>query len=712
MSAIEVRRALVPLPEPEPRLYNLYDETAKFTYGELTSLLEFQPGFKHLPSTSTEVFSSRGRLLQFGARLVNPTGIDFELARKWAAHCCDTHESCRDRYDTSNSSPEDFLLIDTQELCVCAAPQDTVYAALSYCWGSGSNAPSLRHTVANSASIMRPGALSSNGVPRTIEDAVVFAKKMGVRYLWVDVLCIVQDDAARKKRQIADMHTIYSNAHFTIIAASGVHSNVGIPGVRPGTRHHDKNGQKIIKIGKIKLVTVLDWTREGSIATTPWAKRAWTLQEHILSRRKVFITEDQIYWQCREACYAEEVVLEGIPKVEFTRHLIGPAFSFNLTRNPWSPNFEKVVRDYVSRQLSYRSDTLEAFTGVMNALQDSETQDFQKGFSWGLVVHNFNAELSWEMECTSRDNATLPVTNDGSSTIEVPYPTWSWTAWFGSEVIKPIWWEETGYAHPLIQFYMVDIHGRLLPILDGDESVHVPRSPDIGHRCGIDNKLTSDKKIPLRSLWHYYPRTTISCLETGEEFGIDSGKLKFWTAIGSLPIYRKKTANGTYTYHHGTFEGRNKLEWYIRPVKLTSPSTLDWQSPKTPIIPAERRFPWPRWGRKESPDLPLQGVFFGGPEPHGRIDPVQHVAFPPSTGDLQAGHNENEVDFSVDNQIDSIEADLVVIGTASTTIHDILRVLVVEWREGIAYRIGCAWIGEKDWVFGVEPKVWKCVTMG
>ncbi len=94
------------------------------------------------------------------------------------------------------------------------------------------------------------------------------------------------------------------------------------------------------------------------------------------------------------------------------------------------------------------------------------------------------------------------------------------------------------------------------------------------------------------------------------------------------------------------------------------------------------------------------------------MDPVRHVSFPPSTDDLQGGHNENDLDFSTDDHVDHIVADFVIIGQSSMTTNALLRALVVEWRDDIARRIGCSWFDEMDWVASVEPKAWKWVTMG
>jgi hypothetical protein len=79
-----------------------------------------------------------------------------------------------------------------------------------------------------------------NQLPATIEDAMLLVSKLNEHYLWVDSLCIIQDDAETKYSNIKQMDSIYSHAVATIIALSGFDADAGLPGVRPGTRDPQK----------------------------------------------------------------------------------------------------------------------------------------------------------------------------------------------------------------------------------------------------------------------------------------------------------------------------------------------------------------------------------------------------------------------------------------------------------------------------------------
>lgn len=110
-------------------------------------------------------------------------------------------------------------------------------------------------------------------IPKTIRDAVTLTRAIGEDYLWVDALCIVQDDPDDKARQIKHMGNIYRYSVLTIIARSGDDSNSGIPGVDPDSRDVP---QMLGIAGKSVLCNVLATDDEEDYSTAmPWDTRAW-----------------------------------------------------------------------------------------------------------------------------------------------------------------------------------------------------------------------------------------------------------------------------------------------------------------------------------------------------------------------------------------------------------------------------------------------------
>lgn len=180
---------------------------------------------------------------------VRPIGaeqIDFSLARKWLSICESHHDkTCQEAVaiqEMGRSHPADeipdFRCLDVEQNCLVKVPSGSRYAALSYVWGRQKFFTTM---MANVADLERAGSLEEREylkqIPQTIKDAMQVAREVGIRYLWVDSLCIVQDDNTGKKLDtIKKMDLVYSAAHLVVVAASSADAYAGIAGIHPGTR--------------------------------------------------------------------------------------------------------------------------------------------------------------------------------------------------------------------------------------------------------------------------------------------------------------------------------------------------------------------------------------------------------------------------------------------------------------------------------------------
>ncbi|KAF2731135.1 HET-domain-containing protein, partial [Polyplosphaeria fusca] len=174
-------------------------------------------------------------------------------------------------------------VIDCRLRTVVPAPPNCSYAALSYVWSQVHSAPQLNQE----ASKTLPSRM-----PRLVEDSLAVALQLGYSYIWIDRYCIDQLDEETKHMQIRQMDQIYAAAKVTIIAAgdqhpSGLHGASGTP-----RRYHSH-----VHLRDCTLVSTLP-TLEYAIEQSPWSKRGWTYQEMILSKRRVYFTPWQVYYEC------------------------------------------------------------------------------------------------------------------------------------------------------------------------------------------------------------------------------------------------------------------------------------------------------------------------------------------------------------------------------------------------------------------------------
>lgn len=244
-----------------------------------------------------------GKSPQFHSRKIHMEVADLGLAKSWIAECCTTHD-CADLAIVDDApvhdpgvtpivtngellepykTPEDGLpanstaahisgsmlrVIDTEEGCLTMIPSwSGRYVSLSYVWPRFNT---LRLIRANSAELHRSGALTHlrDRLPKVIQDAMGVVGSIGERYLWVDALCITQDDTSEKFRLINAMHKVYGRSSLTIVVATATSpaQDYGIPGIR-GTSRTQK--QHLEHLEGMDLVTALP-DYHVALETTVW----------------------------------------------------------------------------------------------------------------------------------------------------------------------------------------------------------------------------------------------------------------------------------------------------------------------------------------------------------------------------------------------------------------------------------------------------------
>jgi len=192
--------------------------------------------------------------------------IDLDVLRSWLRTCYQHHRGICQRLEDkkvpqSVKRPPPAWLIDVKHFCLVAALPGMEYFALSYVWGvSGANEPSSCTLQENLDALQRTGALRGNPtmMPRTILHATHLTQLLGMKYLWVDRLCIVQDDnTGAKQVQLDAMGDIYAGAEAVIVVANGEHADSGIDGI------HGISGRRYLE-EKRNALTRQDLLRDQS----------------------------------------------------------------------------------------------------------------------------------------------------------------------------------------------------------------------------------------------------------------------------------------------------------------------------------------------------------------------------------------------------------------------------------------------------------------
>jgi tetratricopeptide (TPR) repeat protein len=161
--------------------------------------------------------------------------VNFDLINAWLNDCDHNHGTiCNQPRPAQRIKAKiPLTFIDVGQQCLVSGTSNDKYFALSYTWGQVDMCVTLKD---NFEERRQPQGLSKVMFPKTIKDAIRLAFLLGVRLLWIDAVCIVQDDPDHKARDIPNMDIIYGRAFATIVALSGDNADAGLPGVNPGSR--------------------------------------------------------------------------------------------------------------------------------------------------------------------------------------------------------------------------------------------------------------------------------------------------------------------------------------------------------------------------------------------------------------------------------------------------------------------------------------------
>ncbi|KAH8586198.1 heterokaryon incompatibility protein-domain-containing protein [Bisporella sp. PMI_857] len=315
-------------------------------------------------------------------------------------------------------------VVDVWQQCLVGASSAHEYVALSYVWGGNLFIKTLR---SNIDQLQVPLSLSLERnveVPRSIRDAMNLTESMGKRYLWVDCLCIVQDDEIHKAEQIASMAAIFANASLTIIAASGENADAGLPGFPGISTPRSVQQQTFILNHGLKVVKLQRPDSPFWRVSQPWGRRAWTIQEHLFSKRRLVYEKGWIRWHCNKATWQEDCTTAQVDSIFPEKDIWDDLTDLRQECTRTIPNITALgnaIRHFVRADLTYPEDSLDAFAGVATALSPC----YKDGFISGLPVAFFYIAVLWKpLWGICRRRSKKP-------DAQIKLPSWSWAGWKG-----------------------------------------------------------------------------------------------------------------------------------------------------------------------------------------------------------------------------------------------------------------------------------------
>ncbi|KAF2116957.1 heterokaryon incompatibility protein-domain-containing protein [Lophiotrema nucula] len=353
---------------------------------------------------------------------------------------------CRTRHPKCGSAQQAYAPTRLLELNTFDASDDirlvtpgiraaTEYVALSHCWGPPEKW-SLQTT--NETIEARSTRIPFTDLSRTFQDAVRITRDLGFHYLWIDSLCIIQQDRSDFEREAAAMADVYTNAVCTLAALASADSTEGCR-VRdasdpPHAAHDEENvfyqtanlhvGDTMVRLSS---KNILNWDFHYSdLGHHPLSDRSWTLQERLLSVRNISFGEFDSFWECRTAKGMgdrpwPQLNTPGDPE-EDERPWPTPLTASEgvLSTSAWKRDeWYHTVEEYTRRSLTHQSDKLPALAGIVKQFQAERESGI---FLNGLFAKHLPSSLLWTVV---RD----PYSQPGFSRQEsYRAPSWSWAS--------------------------------------------------------------------------------------------------------------------------------------------------------------------------------------------------------------------------------------------------------------------------------------------
>ncbi|KAK4447376.1 heterokaryon incompatibility protein-domain-containing protein [Podospora aff. communis PSN243] len=373
-------------------------------------------------------------------RLVDSRRIDLKVCHRWLRRCCSAHgDDCSaPKWSATLSWPSGipFRLIDVQEHCIVKKdPEDVEYAALSYVWGAdvSRRAETLSLTPKNIDSLLTPGSLHSHELARVIKDTMDIVRALSIRYLWTDRLCIIQEDGEDKSREINQMDRVYGGATVTVVAASGASWDESIPGVNTA-RSVSQLAERVSSEPEVNVLLPIQ--SEAYPDLMPWAGRAWTLQEKLLSKRLLIFHDGTVDFRCPVGTLHEDMSardantrlppvgwlsLENtdlFSEVAARRHGSGP----RLLRSPIFADYAALIQEYTPRKMTDENDAVNAIMGMLKILiVNQQSHNTARRLLHGLPEEFFDQALHWQP--AAKEGVRLKLGRGRK------FPSWSWAAW-------------------------------------------------------------------------------------------------------------------------------------------------------------------------------------------------------------------------------------------------------------------------------------------
>ncbi|KAG0649496.1 hypothetical protein D0Z07_4316 [Hyphodiscus hymeniophilus] len=366
--------------------------------------------------------------------------------RQWLDECLSTHNESIPHDEAHPSSarfplPTRVLDVGTEtepamRLFQPSCVQYADYVALSYVWGAS---PFLKTVSSNLEAHLE--CLKEIDLPQTFIDAINITRNLGLRYLWVDALCIIQDSPDDKRVEIGAMEQTYANSTLTVAIVNATGAAEGFLKTKPRLTVDLPYRCPDGTFGSVQVSPQETVDLSQAILYT----RAWCLQENLLSPRLLLFTDTEVIWQCeshpmRRPDTNHVQYIDANPQLgasPFARipKSVSSAVTQDHTQDhttPLDPDLElaryktwiRIVENYTKRNITNLSDRLPAIAGIAQKFKTAWSDEYCAG----IWKRHFIASLSWRRGASDSWRSGSDKKQYFPPLTEYRAPSWSWAS--------------------------------------------------------------------------------------------------------------------------------------------------------------------------------------------------------------------------------------------------------------------------------------------
>ncbi|QDS71508.1 hypothetical protein FKW77_004827 [Venturia effusa] len=394
---------------------------------------------------------SNSAYIRMGLATLPPVGspAQFRLMGSWLRDCNENHgDTCPSNaafvlpsrlIDVGIDPPSPSVyIVEKEKLEALLNGEEDLrlkYTAFSHPWGKVED--KNKHFLANRGNIDKftTDGILVEDLPQTFKDAVTISRGLGIQYLWIDSLCILQGPDGDFDQESKLMDAVFHSAYCVIAAASAVGTSstvlssrsaadtVVVPATRNGVQHS-------LYIRK----SVDDF--QADVLDAPLSKRGWVLQERALARRTIFFSNNQVYWECADGIRCETLTKLKNSKVAFLGDSNFPTYALKSTKGEDVSKggqiflYESLYAQYSTLNFTYAADRSVAILGLEQRL----ARAFNDHGEHGVFQRHLERGLMWRRGQDSEGRAIQKLTrilNTNDDGRGKKSPTWSWMAYEG-----------------------------------------------------------------------------------------------------------------------------------------------------------------------------------------------------------------------------------------------------------------------------------------